>query len=1238
MDKARAVKLLDDTFKKNFDIDQFSKFTKELFNDIQINIQDKTQYIANQFKEYIAECKKIADYKDASKKSMEILAVKLKRTSSRDRARTMQRNFISSWLSKQEIDAALVAFYGDDNEDWRFSYVKMEYNLIKNEDEKVIIAKELTPAKRYSFLVGTNEPNHTCQRQFLDLVIEESTNPSISQIEQAFSVEKVTKEFFEKYKELTINLKDALDEILPKNQRIRTEFDRKGISAIDFSKKLMGQVVFIYFLQKKGWLGVQKRSDGTFDEWGTGPRNFLRKLFDKKIVPYDNFFNDMLEPLFYEALATDRSTDNDYYSRFKCKIPFLNGGLFEPLNDYDWTGTDISIPNELFSNSIKTQTGDVGTGILDVFDRYNFTVKEDDPIDKDVAVDPEMLGKVFENLLDVKERKDKGAFYTPREIVHYMCQQSLINYLETNTQDIPRDDIERFVQYGDIALDQTIKSLAQKERYNGKSYVDEKLLVPKSITDNYQKIDKLLQDIKIVDPAVGSGAFPVGMMNEIVKARSILTIFFSPDEQESRTEYNLKRQCIENCLYGVDIDPSAVEIAKLRFWLSLIVGEEKRENIQPLPNLDHKIMCGNSLLEEFEGIKLFDERFLDEMISKSPTEIEIEGIEEQILHLKEVLSDAKFGDQRPEIRKYVEELENLQKRKASVEKNLEREKRLKEKETQITIDQALERRIKESQIKLSQLRRLQKEFFNEQNRNKKKKLREEIDKIEWELIEATLEGQGHEEALAKLEQYKKTNVKPFFLWKLYFAEVFQRDNPGFDVVIANPPYVKEYTNRHAFEGLRDSPYYQGKMDIWYFFACEGVDLVRDDGVECFIAPNNWISNAGASIFRNKVIQDTQIIQFIDFGNFKVFTSGIQTMVYLLKKSKVKEKYNLLYSKLLEDSIDSKELYHFLYFKTENSYFSKYVVEFDRKEFKDEYITLLRKELTDVLDKIKGQGNFFLNKKEVAQGIVAPQENLNKSNAKKLNNQFPLDKGIFVLNNNEKNNLNLNKEELEIIKPYYTTDEISRYRFLPSNKYWIIYTRSDIKNKIRRFPNIKNHLDNFKKIITSDNRPYGLHRAREERFFKGTKIISLRKCFKPSFTLVDEDSYVSQTFFLIKTDRVDMKYLIGILNSRLIAFWLYYKGKLQGNLYQIDYAPIVKTPIKKVDNRVNDNLIRLVDQILSITKDDDYMENPDKQVKVNGLEKEIDQLVYELYDLTPEEIKIVEEFDEKSRVTSKKRTT
>jgi Alw26I/Eco31I/Esp3I family type II restriction m6 adenine DNA methyltransferase len=330
--------------------------------------------------------------------------------------------------------------------------------------------------------------------------------------------------------------------------------------------------------------------------------------------PGVNIFNDVLEPLFYDTLATDRGHEA-WCNRFKCRIPFLNGGLFEPLADYDWRKTDIILPNKLFTNTERTEAGDIGSGVLDVFDRYNFTVNEAEPLEKEVAIDPEMLGKVFENLIEENRRKGLGSFYTPREIVHYMCQESLINYLDTalNPQSepigpekrkqallgsekaeqtlltaparrelVPRADIETLVHLGD----QISHYEAVATRYAIK--------MPKSIEQHARLIDEKLADITVCDPAVGSGAFPVGMMTEIVRARCALTTYFN--DPHERSPYFFKRHAIQNCLYGVDIDPGAVEIAKLRLWLSLVVDEEDVKQIKPLPNLFYKIVTGNSLL------------------------------------------------------------------------------------------------------------------------------------------------------------------------------------------------------------------------------------------------------------------------------------------------------------------------------------------------------------------------------------------------------------------------------------------------------------------------------------------------------------------------------------------------------------------------------------------------------------------------------------------------------------------
>ncbi|BDZ71426.1 Eco57I restriction-modification methylase domain-containing protein [Methanobacterium petrolearium] len=806
MDHKNAVALLEETFEQEFDIDRFAIFIKELFNHFKVSIHDVPFW--KEYYDYVDSVNSLGVYRDSDKNSIEVFAIKLKRASSRDRARTMQRNLIARYLTKFNLDAALVAFYGDDPEDWRFSFVKMEYELTKDEKGNLKVTEELTPARRYSFLVGKNEPNHTCKIQFLGLIKEEDADPLISQIEETFSIENVTKEFFNEYKELYLKLKESLEKSIENDEVILQDFENKVIKTSDFAKKLMGQIVFIYFLQKKGWLGVEKGK-----EWGTGPKKFLRKLFNGEIIEYDNFFNDVLEHLFYDALSSKH--DEDYYNKFECKIPFLNGGLFEPINDYDWRTTDIQLKNDIFEE------------ILDTFDLYNFTVKEDEPLEKEVAVDPEMLGKVFENLLEIEDRKSKGAFYTPREIVHYMCQESLVSYLNTNS-DISREDIENLIRLGDVALGSIIKEQEQIKKYK-KSYI--KPVLPSSIRDNHAELDKLLCEIKIVDPAVGSGAFPVGMMNEIIRARTILSLYSG----KNVTNYELKLETIENCLYGIDIESSAVDIAKLRFWLSLIVDEEDVTTIDPLPNLDHKIMCGNSLIEEFKGKKLFDDNLLVKIPEDSSREIE--EIQKQIDELHRELGEILTGKNNVDNRK--DEIKRETKKLKKIIKKLQ--KTGDDQTNQFTLDQKFNKRIKKSQIKLKELKKLQRLYFKEQDPDLKKNYREDIDVIEWELINETLKEAGNDEAIVKLDEYKKNRSKPFFLWKLYFAEVFQREKPGFDVVIANPPYIRQEKIRELKPLLKNKyKTYTGVSDLYVYFFENGVNVLRSGGILTFISSNTWM--------------------------------------------------------------------------------------------------------------------------------------------------------------------------------------------------------------------------------------------------------------------------------------------------------------------------------------------------------------------------------------------------------------
>lgn len=584
MDRKAAQTLIENTFNYPFDEDRFRYFAINLLTNLDREKDSpyiSGKYIKDFFREHVHKYRRIGTYIAPDGDKLDVLVVHLVKPWALERARTMLRNFTAWYLKDQdEKDAALVAYHTDDLDDWRFSFVRMEYRQEITEKGTIKVKEKFTPARRYSYLVGKNEPNHTAQEQMIPVLEDDQENPTLADIEAAFSVDAVTKQFYKDYRALFEKLTNELNKILERDNKIKKEFEDKSIDTANFSKKLMGQIVFLYFLQKKGWLGVSKDKQGNFKRWGTGPKNFMKRLFNREFSDYKNFFNDILEPLFYNALNNgDRRSD--YYEKLDCKIPFLDGGLFEPMNDYDWVETEIRIDNDIFIEILKT------------FDRYNFTVREDEPLDKEVAVDPEMLGKVFENLLPENLRKGKGAYYTPRSIVHYMCQESLINYLATECESIiVKKDLENLIREGEAVAE--VETAIEEDTYSYKQQI------PETVRRNALLIDEKLAKIKICDPAIGSGAFPVGMMNEIVKTRLKLDTFLKLD----KTIYDFKRHCIQESLYGVDIDPGAIEIAKLRLWLSLVVDEEDYAGIQPLPNLDFKIMQGNSLIEDFHGISL----------------------------------------------------------------------------------------------------------------------------------------------------------------------------------------------------------------------------------------------------------------------------------------------------------------------------------------------------------------------------------------------------------------------------------------------------------------------------------------------------------------------------------------------------------------------------------------------------------------------------------------------------------
>lgn len=450
---------------------------------------------------------------------------------------------------------ALVVFKSNNSNNWRLSYITITLDI--NEKNKVV--QSFSNPRRKSFYLGPDAKTATPYK----FLIKQDRIKTAEDLDACFDVEVVTKEFFNNYRELYNKLSDYLK----KDNAFNAFAGNNNIKLDDFAKKLLGQIVFIYFLQKKGWLGAKKEA-----HIYEGDSGFLRSLYTKCRAENKNYFNDYLEYLFYNAFNKEPEKAGSFYREyFDCQIPFLNGGLFEPLNGYNWQQSFLHIPNELFSNENKD-------GILDIFDLYNFTIDENSPVDQEVSVDPEMLGKVFEKLLDTN--KETGSFYTPREIVSYMVKQSLIEYLKTNTC-VKEEDIEKLVN-------------------------DHRTIVPELDKKEYKEIEEALKEIKIIDPAVGSGAYPVGILQEMAEIRKIC---LDKTTIKPRLPYDIKREILENNIYGVDIDHGAIDIARLRFWLSLVVDAELAD-VEPLPNLEFKLIAANTLLKLDGEEGLYDEENL----------------------------------------------------------------------------------------------------------------------------------------------------------------------------------------------------------------------------------------------------------------------------------------------------------------------------------------------------------------------------------------------------------------------------------------------------------------------------------------------------------------------------------------------------------------------------------------------------------------------------------------------------
>ena len=852
--------------------------------------------------------------------------------------------------------------------------------------------------------------------------------------------------------------------------------------ANQFANRIHGRLLFLWFLRKKNIINTEKEYFNLDDQDDTA------------------YYATKLSTLFFKVL------NNEVHNEIDSITPYLNGGLFDQQSDgIYWNTHSPTFPIGFFKS------------LYAHFDSFNFTTDESTPEYEQIAIDPEMLGRIFESFLatlttetGAQAKKANGAFYTPREIVSYMSRESLRQYLYTslNADEQQKNSIDEL-------LDRTNSEWARAGTNSKRDAVD---------PQDREKILSALRLVKVLDPAVGSGAFPMGILHKILSIFERLEPNFD--------SYETKLAILKNNIYGVDIDPTAIEISRLRAWLSIIVDVKDVKKIKPLPNLDFKFVCANSLIG----------------------------------------------------------LDN------SKQVSLENDPNLK-----------------------SNLIQIRDDYYATSSKYKKEKLQKEYTQ------------KTHPSQLAMFETIETTQLKSYQPFEngrcasFYDAELMHGVEQ-FDVVIGNPPYVGEKGNKNIFEPLKKSSlgkrFYKGKMDLFYLFFHLGIDLLKNDGIISFITTNYYPTAAGATKLREDFHNRTTILSLQNFNELKIFESalGQKNIITILRKGRTDDEASCLFTRrtgvasaekiaqiLSGDDSDT------LYFKQNQSklyYGQNLCIKCEAND-----IELVNFEK----DGLVCLGEIF----DVSQGVVEAPDKVSKKHTEEFKNYNKGD-GIFVINKNELDSLKLNDKEKIVIKKYLNSSDVSRYSITFNNQY-LIFSDKVARELIKdcTYPNLKKHLDRFQPLITSSNAPYGLHRDRssEKNIFEQPKLICKGMFSKPEFSYDNNSYYVGFSFSVIwqKNSDYSLKYLLGLLNSKVGEKWFNQNGKKRGVGVDIGVGVFRNFPVptKSEQNQHSTLMIeRLVDQILTI-------KNADSDEDTKDIEAKVDDLVYEIYGFSKKEIGIIE---------------
>ena len=1028
--------------------------------------------------------------------------------------------FIKKFILKDAIKGALTTFAYDENNDrneWRFSFIS------KNSASDFFAEAESieTNPKKYTYIFGTDEEHRTAIERLYNL---EQSRFRLEDFFEAFNVEPVSKKFFDEYKNLYktfsdyISGEDQFKEIfLAEITDINNKSEKDITNEVDknirnFVSRLLGRMVFLYFLQKKHWLGASNT------EYKDGSNTFLSDLFFNDKESQNDYYEKYLSPIFFNALNTpDRKNEEFKLHNGKTVcIPFLNGGLFEEEQEPK-AHRKIQFPTSYFEM------------LFNFFNGYNFTIYENSPEEHTVAVDPEMLGHIFENLIDYN--KDTGTFYTPKEIVQYMTQESLIEYLNTHVNR-ERKDLENLVK------NHYIKPFSNAE---------------------LEKINQHLEEVKICDPAIGSGAFPMGILQEIFNLKAVINYQLGYEVWSPAT---VKQNIIQKSIYGVDLDEGAVEIARLRFWLSLVVDEGMPK---PLPNLSYKILVGNSLVNKFEGLPVEIDWSLD---STKEGFFAQDIIEEKIKLLNEISIKQKdyFFATGKEKNKLHQQITRLKLEILS-----------KELEVMITTKGT---------------------DFKSMTKNSKKQN---------EIYEQTIKWK---DALNKINSLKNQNEIAFshFDWALDFPEILNpniidKEERGFDIVIGNPPYIQIQKMGKDVIELEQQNYQTFKRtgDIYALFYEKGLNLLKNKGTLSYITSNTWMRTKFGEDLRDYFLNNVKIKNLVNFEDTQIFPSATVEVNILIANKDVWNfpinatvvKGHLNKSKSIADYVENNY--------SEIEYLDKegWVI-LDNKNF------LLKKEIEKVGVKLKNWDLDFY------RGFLTGFNDaffIDEKTKNEIIQKEPQAKEIIkpLLRGRE-------------IKKYFF-EKTNNYVIFTHNGYTNGKKEKVPKINIEEFPKVKNHLDQYwteiEKRADQGDTPYNLRNCAYVETFDKEKIVWLAISDKPAFALDTEKMYITAPAYIMTSDR--NKYLLSFLNSKIMEWYLDKVSSSTGQgTNQWSKIFVEQLPIPIIEDFRKSLLENIVD-IINFTKKTQpkIIDIIDNNHISNFFEEVIDAVVFEIY--FPEEM-------------------